>query len=70
MAAIASASASVILFNIAILLVTKPEAASADWIASRGGYSARPENYCCGRGQTASAFEQVHSTQPGIIAAS
>jgi hypothetical protein len=44
MIAIASASATVILFNIAILLVPKPEAASADQIASRGAYSASPRN--------------------------
>jgi hypothetical protein len=39
MAAIANARARVILANIVILLVAKPKAASADWIAQRGFYS-------------------------------
>jgi hypothetical protein len=39
MAAIASASASVILINIVILLVTQPEAAPAHEIAQLGLYS-------------------------------
>jgi hypothetical protein len=39
MAAIASASATVILINIVILLVTKPEAAPTQEIAQRGLYS-------------------------------
>src|SRR5712691_6285880 len=38
MTANASASARVILVNIVILLVSKPEAASADWIGERGVY--------------------------------
>jgi hypothetical protein len=39
MAAIANARARVILANIVILLVAKPKAASADWIAQCGFYS-------------------------------